>query len=101
MEHEFLLEENGLPLFAALVDDGDNCLAGHIAAQDNHLRAIELAGIDELFPANVGAVNVGGEEKRYHDRTLLIVEQVEGGQSQRVDGRRGVSGLDVSLRVSL
>ena len=50
---------------AAVVDDGDDRLARHVATQDEDVRAVVLAGVDELAPASLRAVHVRGEEESY------------------------------------
>ena len=46
----------------AVGDDRDHRLAGHVAAHDQHVGLVELAGVEELAPAHLGAVDVRGEE---------------------------------------
>ena len=50
-------------LAAAVVDDGDDRLAGHVAAEDEDVGLVVLAGVDELAPAGLRAVDVRGEEE--------------------------------------
>ena len=52
-------------LAAAVVHDGDDRLARHVAAQDEDVGLVVLAGVDELAPAGLGAVHVRGEEQPY------------------------------------
>src|SRR6476620_4878503 len=46
----------------AVGDDRHHRLAGHVAAHDQDVRLVELAGVEELAPAHLGAVDVGREE---------------------------------------
>ena len=45
----------------AAVHDRDDHLAGDVAAHDQGVAAVELAGVEELAQAYLGAVDVGGE----------------------------------------
>ena len=60
-EHVLLALQLELPV-RAVGDDRDHRLAGHVAAHDQDVGLVELPGIEELAPADVGAVDVGGEE---------------------------------------
>ena len=70
VQHEVLLQQDRLPGLAALVDDRDDGLARHVAAQDQHLGLVKLPGTDELFPADVRAVNVRRKENSRHHALL-------------------------------
>src|SRR6266516_542539 len=58
-----ILEQRGVPATIALVDDGDERLAGHVASEDDHVRLVMQAAVQELPPARLGAMDVGGEEE--------------------------------------
>jgi len=58
-------------LAAAVVDDRDDRLAGHVAAQDENVGLVVLAGVDELAPAGLRAVHVRGEEESHAHLGLL------------------------------
>ena len=45
-----------------LLGDGDHRLAGQVAAEDEDVGAVELGAVDEFLEADVGAMEVGGEE---------------------------------------
>jgi hypothetical protein len=42
--------------------DRDHRLASHVAAEDQYIRFIEFARIEELDPAYVRAMNICGKE---------------------------------------
>ena len=65
-----LLLQRAVPALAALVDDRDERLAGHVASQDHDVGLVVRAGVQELAPARLRPVNVGGE-KYPHDRGFL------------------------------
>src|SRR5450756_1821165 len=50
-------------LATAVVDDRDDRLARHVAAKDEDVGVVVLAGVDELTPAGLRAVHVRGEEE--------------------------------------
>ena len=43
-------------------DDGLDCLAGQVSAQNQHVGAVDRTGIDELPKASRGSVEIGGKE---------------------------------------
>src|SRR5919202_2742134 len=51
---------------ARVPHEGHDGLARHIAAQHEHMGAVEFGARDELLPADVGAMHVGGEENAQH-----------------------------------
>src|SRR5579859_3692315 len=51
---------------AVLLDERDDGLAGHVAAADQRVAVVELRGVQELPPAGLGAVQVGGEKDSWH-----------------------------------
>src|SRR6185437_15864312 len=51
-----------MPVAAAVVDDRHECLAGHVAAEDDHIGLVVLAAVEELAPAHLRSVHVGGKE---------------------------------------
>ena len=61
---ELIWAENAFPRYfssdeaAVAVDDRDDRLARDIAAHHEHVDAVERAGVDELPPQPVGAVDV-------------------------------------------
>ena len=64
LAHELLavFEQGRVPVLAAVVDDGDERLAGHVAAEDERVRLVVGAGVEELPPAGLRSVDVRGEE---------------------------------------
>ncbi len=58
-------------LAAAVVDDRHDRLAGHVAAEDEDVCLVVLAGVDELPPAGLRAVHVRGEEEPHAHVGLL------------------------------
>src|SRR4029453_16328912 len=65
LEDLVVLLEGRLPLSVAL-DDGDDGLAGDVAAQDEDVRLVERPGVQELPPADLGAVDASGVENLGH-----------------------------------
>jgi len=61
MQDAFLLQQGDFEVVVALGNNGDDGLAGHVAAQDQGIHIIELAGGEELLPTDLGAVHVRGE----------------------------------------
>src|SRR6476659_3139155 len=57
-----LLLERPMPSLAAVVDDRDERLAGHVAAGDHHVGLVVRAGVQELAPARLGPMDVRREE---------------------------------------
>ena len=57
-----LLLERPMPALAAVVDDRDERLPGHVAAEDHHVGLVVRAGVQELAPARLGPVDVRREE---------------------------------------
>ncbi len=55
------LEQRRVPVAVAVVDDRDEGLAGHVAAEHEHVGLVVLCGVEELAPAGLGAVHVRGE----------------------------------------
>src|SRR5919201_7107625 len=51
-----------MPAAATIVHDRDERLARHVPAEDHHVGVVVLARVEELFPADLGAVDVGGKE---------------------------------------
>ena len=62
LQVELLLQQRDVVALPAQARDRHDGLAGHVPAQHEHLGLVELAGIQELVPADVGAVDVGGEK---------------------------------------
>src|SRR5713226_3429999 len=60
------LAGDGHRVVAVLLDDRDHRLARHVAAADEDLGLIELGRVQELAPAHLGAVQVGGEKNPGH-----------------------------------
>src|SRR5260370_4016858 len=60
-QHDMLGEHSGVPLVPP-PDDWHHRLAGDVAAHDDDVRLIESAGVEELAPADLRAVNVGDVE---------------------------------------
>src|ERR671910_2821989 len=50
-----------MPTSRTILDDRHERLAGHVAAEDHDLGFVVLAGIQELPPARLRAVDVGRE----------------------------------------
>jgi hypothetical protein len=42
--------------------DGHQDLAGHVPAEDHHVSLVEGGGVEEFPPADLGAMDVRGEE---------------------------------------
>src|SRR5690349_22119475 len=53
------------------MDHRHHCLAGHIAAEDQHISPIEFPCVEKLAPANIRPVNVCRKEEFCH-RNILI-----------------------------
>ena len=71
----------GEPGLVRLFGDGHHRLARHVAAHHQDVGAVELHGVEELLEADVGSVQVGGEED--HDllaaaRFVALPEHVAG-----------------------
>ncbi len=45
-----------------LFGDGNDGLAGQVAAEHENVGAVELGAVDEFLEADIRAVEVGGEE---------------------------------------
>ena len=56
-----VLEQRRMPAAAAVGDHGNERLPGHVTAEDEHVGVVVLAGVQELPPAGLGAVDVGRE----------------------------------------
>src|SRR5205823_8930969 len=56
---------------AVLLDQGDDRLAGHVAAADQDVRVVVASGVEELPPAGLGSMQVRGEEDPRHTSLLL------------------------------
>jgi hypothetical protein len=54
-------EQRGVPVVAAVVDDRDERLACHVAAEDENVGLVVRRRVQELAPARLRAVDVGGE----------------------------------------
>src|SRR5260370_6259353 len=61
---------DGHGVVAVLLNDRDHRLAGHVATADQYFGVIELRGVQELAPAHLGAVQVGGEKDSWHQLSL-------------------------------
>jgi len=59
---EPLLLERAVPVPVAVVDDGHQGLAGHVAPQDENVGLVMRSRVQELAPARLGPVDVRGEE---------------------------------------
>src|ERR671917_186532 len=57
-----VLQELRLPAALALLDNRDERFARHVAAEDQDVRLVVLAGVQELLPADLRTVYVGSEE---------------------------------------
>ena len=55
--------------------DRDHRLAGHVAAHDQDVRLVEGAGVQELPPADLRAVDVGREEDPHSDASLPTTDR--------------------------
>ena len=66
VEEELLLQQGGLVFAIGLLGDRHQRLARHIAAQYQHIHFVEFSSVEELFPADFGAVHIGGEEQARH-----------------------------------
>src|SRR5438309_9800279 len=72
---ELIRAENAFPGYlssdeaAVSADDRHDRLARDIAAHDEHVDAVERAGVDKLPPQPVGAVDIGGVVEREAQRT--------------------------------
>src|SRR5207302_4324621 len=73
--------------------DRDDRLAGDVAAQDQMLDAVEAPGVQELAEADVGAVDVAGEE----DARLLsgLTPPPEGHPADSVRRDRAIHQVEV------
>jgi hypothetical protein len=60
-----VLEQCRVPASVAVVDDRDEGLAGHVAAEHDHVGLVVLPAVQKLAPAGLGAVNIGGEEEAH------------------------------------
>ena len=58
-----VLEQRCVPPVAAVVNDGHERLAGHVAAEDEDLGLVVGTRVQELAPARLGAVDIGRKEK--------------------------------------
>ena len=56
-----------------LLGDGNDRLAGQVAAKDEHVGAVELGAVDEFLEADVRAVEVGGEEHLHLPVCVLVL----------------------------
>src|SRR2546425_1169345 len=75
VDHAALAELD--PVGTVLGHHGHDRLAGHVAAADEDLGVIEPGGVEELLPADLGAVQVGCKKDLRHvcylsTRTLRI-----------------------------
>jgi len=61
-----LAAEHHFPV-AVVLGDRHHHLAGDITAEDDHVGLVEAGRVDELAPADLGSVNVGGEENPHAD----------------------------------
>src|SRR5918911_5287262 len=62
LELSSVLQKRRVPVVWPFLDYGDERLARHVAAKDHDLRLVVLARVQELPPAGLRAVDVGGEE---------------------------------------
>src|SRR5438067_12739576 len=62
LERLAVLQQGRVPSPAAVVDDRHKCLSRHVAPEDDHVGLVVLAAVEELAPADLGAVHVGGEK---------------------------------------
>jgi len=83
-----LVEHSGV-LLVPPTDDWQHRLAGDVAAHDDDVRLVEGAGVEELAPADLRAVNVGDVEDL--ERFWLIVISLPG--SFRCSGLPGLNGM--------
>ena len=77
LQGDVLVEHRGVPAGAAL-DDGDHGLAGDVAADDHDVGAVVGARVQELPPADLGAVDVRDVEDLGHrsPRSMLFRRDV-------------------------
>src|SRR5207249_868316 len=68
--HGLLLPAEGDGEVSVLGDDGDDRLARHVAAADQHVGAVEARRVEELLPADLRAVEVGREKDLRHSLYL-------------------------------
>jgi hypothetical protein len=59
---EFLFQQGDLVVCSTLMDERDDGLAGHIAAENENIRAVKFPRVEKLTPANVRTVNIRGKE---------------------------------------
>src|SRR5215218_1022224 len=52
-----------MPPLPVVVDDRDERLARHVAAEHDDVGLVVLAAVQELAPAGLGPVDIGGEEQ--------------------------------------
>ncbi len=53
-----------MPGATTVVDDRHERLAGHVAAEDEDVSLVVRGGVEELPPAGLGTVDIGGEKTR-------------------------------------
>src|SRR5207245_10812261 len=55
-----------------LRNDGHDRLTGHVAATDEDVGVVEAGGVEELLPAHLGAMEIGGEKDLGHPSTSTL-----------------------------
>src|SRR5439155_4455325 len=63
LQDELLLEQRGAVAAVRHADDRHQRFTGHITAEDEHIGLVEGASVEEFFPADIGTMNVRGEEQ--------------------------------------
>ena len=71
-----ILHEEAIPA-GTLLDDRHHGLARHVATEDQNVGFVVLGGVDELAPADLGAVNVRREKKPYLHAVPLSIPVAE------------------------
>src|SRR3989338_5586163 len=63
LQSELLLQEGGFIGAVGQLGDGHQGLARHVASEHEDVYFVELGGVEELAPADFGAMHVGGEKQ--------------------------------------
>src|SRR5690349_24989993 len=77
-------------VFSALVDERHDGLAGHVAAEDQQVRAVKFACVEKLAPANVRAMYICCKEEFGH-RNILVLRKGLGSAHYTRPEERGLS----------
>jgi hypothetical protein len=67
-----LIQQGDLIALAALGDDGDDCLASHVAAQDEYIDFVKFARADKFLPTDFRTVHVRGKKELHADFLSLV-----------------------------